>query len=182
VILGAGSAAIGVADMIRAALIDDGLPPEEASRFWFLDDKGLLRRSRTDLTPEQRIYARDDADVQGWSGSGLAEVVRRVKPTALIGLSTAHGAFTEPVVRQMAATCERPVIFPLSNPTSHSEAEPADLAAGRTGRRWSPPARPFRLWKRVAGTSRSRRRTTSMSFPPSAWPRSRAGPRGSPTG
>jgi malate dehydrogenase (oxaloacetate-decarboxylating) len=144
VILGAGSAAIGVADMIRTALIDDGLPPEEAaSRFWFVDDKGLLRRSRTDLTPEQRIYARDDADVQGWSGSGLAEVVRRVKPTALIGLSTAHGAFTEPVVRQMAATCERPVIFPLSNPTSHSEAEPADLARWTDGKALVATGSPF---------------------------------------
>ncbi|MFF1446377.1 NAD-dependent malic enzyme [Streptomyces sp. NPDC058295] len=131
VILGAGSAAVGVADMIRSALVDDGMPrAEAASRFWFVDVDGLLTGSRDGLTDEQRVYARDD-EQESYS---LAEVVDRVEPTVLIGLSTAHGAFTEEIVRRMAASCERPVIFPLSNPTSHAEAEPADLVRWTDGK------------------------------------------------
>jgi malate dehydrogenase (oxaloacetate-decarboxylating) len=144
VILGAGSAAIGVADMIRTAMIEEGLSEDEATaRFWILDVDGLLVRSRTELTPQQRMFARDDSEVNGWDGTGLAEVVRRVGPTALIGLSTAHGAFTEEIVRQMGSTCERPVIFPLSNPTSHSEAEPADLTRWTDGRALIATGSPF---------------------------------------
>ncbi|MER6352490.1 NAD-dependent malic enzyme [Streptomyces sp. NPDC001634] len=144
VVLGAGSAAVGVADMIRAALVDEGLSEAEAAgRFWFVDVDGLLAASRTDLTDEQRVYTRADDEVAGWEGTGLAEVVRRVEPTVLIGLSTAHGAFTEEIVRQMASTCERPVVFPLSNPTSHAEAEPADLARWTDGRALIATGSPF---------------------------------------
>jgi malate dehydrogenase (oxaloacetate-decarboxylating) len=149
VILGAGSAATGVADMIRLALVEDGLTEHEAaSRLWFVDTRGLLLRSRVDVREEMLVYARDPAEIRGWSTSGgcapdLAEVVTRVRPTALIGLSTAGGAFTEAVVRQMAATCVRPVIFPLSNPTSHSEADPADLARWTEGRALIATGSPF---------------------------------------
>ncbi|MFF7795431.1 oxaloacetate-decarboxylating malate dehydrogenase [Streptomyces sp. NPDC007991] len=144
VILGAGSAAIGVAGMIRTAMTEEGLSEDEATaRFWILDVDGLLVRSRTELTPQQREFARDDGEVTGWDGTGLAEVVRRVEPTALIGLSTAHGAFTEKIVRQMGSTCERPVIFPLSNPTSHSEADPADLTRWTDGRALIATGSPF---------------------------------------
>jgi malate dehydrogenase (oxaloacetate-decarboxylating) len=146
VVLGAGSAAIGVADMIRTALVDEGLSEQQAAdRFWFVDVGGLLVRSRSDLTPEQRVYARDDAEVREW-GAGvpdLARVVGEVKPTVLIGLSTAHGAFTEEIVRTMADACDRPVILPLSNPTSHSEAEPADLARWTDGRALIAAGSPF---------------------------------------
>ncbi|MER5716218.1 NAD-dependent malic enzyme [Streptomyces sp. NPDC002132] len=138
VVLGAGSAAVGVADMIRAALEEEGLSADDAvSRFWFVDVDGLLLASRSGLTEEQRTYVRDDDEVGDWDGDGapgLAEVVRRVRPTVLIGLSTAHGAFTEEIVRDMAAGCERPVVFPLSNPTSHAEADPADLARWTDGK------------------------------------------------
>ncbi|MFF7549648.1 NAD-dependent malic enzyme [Streptomyces canus] len=144
VMLGAGSAAIGVCDMIRTAMIEEGLSATEAAaRFWVVDVDGLLVRSRTDLTDEQWLYARDDSDVAGWNGTGLAEVVRRTAPTALIGLSTARGAFTEEVVRQMASTCERPVIFPLSNPTSHAESSPADLDRWTDGRALIATGSPF---------------------------------------
>nr|WSY53866.1 NAD-dependent malic enzyme [Streptomyces sp. NBC_00886] len=149
VVLGAGSAAIGVSDMIRTALVDDGVPPQEAaSRFWVVNSSGLLLQSDPHLTPEQRTYARDDAEVGGWELSeqgvpSLAEVVRQVRPTTLIGLSTAHGAFTEEAVRHMAAGCDRPVIFPLSNPTSHSEADPADLARWTDGRALIATGSPF---------------------------------------
>ncbi|MEU4877646.1 NAD-dependent malic enzyme [Streptomyces sp. NPDC021608] len=140
VILGAGSAAVGVADMIRLALVDEGVPREEAaSRFWFVDVDGLLTASRDGLTDEQRVYARDDEQ----EPHGLAEVVDRVEPTVLIGLSTAHGAFTEDIVRRMAASCERPVVFPLSNPTSHAEADPADLVRWTGGRALIATGSPF---------------------------------------
>ncbi|GAB2826549.1 NAD-dependent malic enzyme [Streptomyces daliensis] len=144
VVLGAGSAAIGVADMIRVALTDDGLSDEEArSRFWFVDVDGVLLRSRDDLTEEQRGYAHEDGETDGWEGTGLDEVVRRVSPTVLIGLSTARGAFTEDIVRHMARTCERPVVFPLSNPTSHAEATPADLARWTDGKALIATGSPF---------------------------------------
>ncbi|GGN19370.1 NAD-dependent malic enzyme [Streptomyces fuscichromogenes] len=144
VVLGAGSAAIGVADMIRTAVIEEGLSAAEAAgRFWVVDIDGLLTRSRTDLTDEQRVYAREDTEATGWNGTSLAEVVRRVAPTALIGLSTAHGAFSEEIVRQMASACERPIIFPLSNPTSHAEADPADLARWTDGRALIATGSPF---------------------------------------
>ncbi|WP_069767940.1 NAD-dependent malic enzyme [Streptomyces sp. LUP30] len=140
VILGAGSAAVGVADMIRIAMVDDGVPEEEAaSRFWFVDVDGLLTGARDGLTDEQRVYARDDEQ----ESYGLAEVVDRTEPTVLIGLSTAHGAFTEEIVRRMAASCDRPVIFPLSNPTSHSEADPADLVRWTDGRALIATGSPF---------------------------------------
>jgi malate dehydrogenase (oxaloacetate-decarboxylating) len=144
VVLGAGSAAIGVADMIRTALVEEGLSEQQAAdRFWFVDIDGLLVSSRTDLTPEQRVYARDDAEVRQWDGRDLAQVVDEVKPTVLIGLSTAHGAFTEEIVRTMAEACDRPVILPLSNPTSNAEAEPADLARWTDGRALIAAGSPF---------------------------------------
>jgi malate dehydrogenase (oxaloacetate-decarboxylating) len=137
VILGAGSAAIGVADEIRHTMVEDGLDPDEARRrFWMVDVDGLLTDDRQDLTAAQRVYARDDAR-DGTTlapAAGLADVVRAVRPTALIGLSTASGAFTEEIVREMAAHVERPIILPLSNPTARSEAAPGDLLRWTDGR------------------------------------------------
>jgi malate dehydrogenase (oxaloacetate-decarboxylating) len=141
VILGGGSAAIGVADMMRGQLAADGVPDDQARRrFFIVDVNGLLTDDRTDLSAEQRRYAQPAAGLAGWARTddvgpaGLADVVANTAPTILIGLSTAAGAFTEPVVRQMAAHTRRPIIFPLSNPTSRSEADPADLARWTGGR------------------------------------------------
>lgn len=140
VFLGAGSAAIGVADYLRAALVQDGLSEAEArSRFWIVDKDGLLHTGRTDLMDEQRIYAQSTERISDWPrtfhGSiGLADVIGQIDATILIGLSTIGGAFTEPIVRQMAGKVERPVILPLSNPTAHSEANPADLLRWTSGR------------------------------------------------
>lgn len=140
VMLGAGSAAIGVADMLRAQVVADGVPDADARRrFFIVDRKGLLTDDRTDLSAAQRVYAQPAGAVSSWklAGAGmpgLADVVTSSDPTILIGLSTAAGAFTEPIVREMAAKNERPIIFPLSNPTSHSEADPADLARWTDGR------------------------------------------------
>ncbi|HJP75243.1 MAG TPA: NAD-dependent malic enzyme [Pseudonocardiaceae bacterium] len=129
IMLGAGSAAIGVADMIRAAMVAEGISDEDAAEnFWVVDINGLLVNSREDLSPEQRRYARDGKAVQ------LDQLVKDVAADVLIGLSTVGGAFTEEIVRTMADKVDRPVIFPLSNPTSHSEADPADLAKWTDGR------------------------------------------------
>jgi malate dehydrogenase (oxaloacetate-decarboxylating) len=149
IFLGAGSASTGVADYLRAALVTEGLSQEEAgSRFWMVDRDGLLHSGRTDLTPEQRIYAQPLSRISSWpdSGSaniGLAEVIHNIRATVLIGLSTSGSAFTEPVVREMAAKVDRPIIFPLSNPTEHSEARPADLYHWTSGRALVATGSPF---------------------------------------
>ncbi|MGP8072198.1 MAG: NAD-dependent malic enzyme [Thermoplasmata archaeon] len=137
VILGAGSAGVGVADAIRGALLQDGVPEREArQRFYLVNRGGLLHTGREDLKNEQKEYARPWDEVASWSRHdprrvNLAEVVHEVHPTVLIGLSTVAGAFDEPLVREMSAGVDRPIIFPLSNPTSKCEAVPEDLV------RWS---------------------------------------------
>jgi malate dehydrogenase (oxaloacetate-decarboxylating) len=140
VMLGAGSAGIGVADMVRRQMAADGVPDGQARcRFFIVDANGLLTEDRSDLSAGQRSYAQPAAALAGWTRTsdgpaGLADVVANTAPTILIGLSTAAGAFTEAIARQMAAHTQRPVIFPLSNPTSRSEADPADLARWTGGR------------------------------------------------
>jgi malate dehydrogenase (oxaloacetate-decarboxylating) len=140
VFLGAGSAAIGVADTLRAEMIFEGLSDAEARRrFWIVDVDGLLVDTRGDLAPEQRVYARSADEVAGLPRThrgaiGLADVIQGVEATVLIGLSTAAGAFTEPIVRAMAGKTPRPVIFPLSNPTARAEAKPEDLIKWTDGR------------------------------------------------
>jgi malate dehydrogenase (oxaloacetate-decarboxylating) len=150
VIFGAGTAGTGIADQLTAAMLADGLSEDQArQRFWAIDRAGLLTTATTGLGAAQRRYARPDAEVAGWQrdgspgGTGLAEVVRRVHPTILIGTSTQAGAFTEPVVRDMAAHCARPVILPMSNPTALSEAVPADLIRWTDGRALVATGSPF---------------------------------------
>jgi len=140
VFLGAGSAAVGVADYLRAAMQDEGLSDAEArKRFWLVDKDGLLHSGRSDLSPAQKVYAQTLDVVGGWPRTaggniGLADVIGKVDATILIGLSTVGGAFTEPIVREMARKVRRPIIFPLSNPTDRSEATPADLMHWTKGR------------------------------------------------
>jgi malate dehydrogenase (oxaloacetate-decarboxylating) len=149
VFLGAGSASTGVADYLRAALVAEGLSEEEArSRFWMVDMHGLLNSGRTDLTPEQHIYAQPMSRVSSWpraSGAnfGLADIIHNARATILIGLSTIGSAFTEPIVREMAGKVDRPIIFPLSNPTDRSEAHPEDLYRWTDGRVLTATGSPF---------------------------------------
>jgi malate dehydrogenase (oxaloacetate-decarboxylating) len=141
VIFGAGTAGVGIADQIRAVMINDGLSTEEATRlFWCVDVEGLLVDNMADLRDFQQPYARPRSEVSAWKHNGshrqidLAEVVANVHPTILVGTSTAGGAFTEPIIREMAAHVDRPMIFALSNPTERIEAVPADLIAWTDGR------------------------------------------------
>jgi malate dehydrogenase (oxaloacetate-decarboxylating) len=150
VIFGSGTAGIGIADQLRDAMTGDGLHPAAArARLWCLDRYGLLTDDMTGLRDFQVSYARPAAEVRDWpghgtpSGIGLAEVVGRVHPTILIGTSTQHGAFTEPIVREMAAHVDRPVILPMSNPTTLSEATPPDLLAWTGGRALIATGSPF---------------------------------------
>ncbi|WP_433414024.1 NAD-dependent malic enzyme [Microtetraspora malaysiensis] len=138
VVFGAGTAGIGIADQLRSAMVRDGLDPDTATRrIWPVDKQGLLLDDMTGLRDFQTPYARPAEEARDWKrdgGIGLLEVVERVKPTMLLGTSTAHGAFTEQVVRAMAAGVDRPVIFPISNPTERIEAMPADLLRWTDGR------------------------------------------------
>jgi len=149
VMLGAGSAGIGVADGLRAAMKGEGLSEEEArGRFWVVDKDGLLHTGRKDLTAEQSAYAQPESRVSGWPRTsdghiGLADVIGAIKATVLIGLSTVGGAFTEGIVREMAGKVERPIIFPLSNPTSRSEATAEDLIRWTDGRALVASGSPF---------------------------------------
>ncbi|HXI19762.1 MAG TPA: NAD-dependent malic enzyme, partial [Gemmatimonadales bacterium] len=128
--LGAGSAATGIADLIVAALVRDGLPQAEARRrCWFVDRGGLVVASRTDLAAYKRPYAHETSHA-----AGLLPAVEQLRPTALVGVSAQGGGFPEEVVRAMSRINTRPIIFPLSNPTSQSECTAAEAYRWSDGR------------------------------------------------
>ena len=139
VVVGFGSAGLGITNLLAQFLRDTGLSDQEArSRFYAIDRYGLVTQNGMDVHPEQLPYARNEAEVQGWGQTNgeiaLLDVVRNAKPSVLIGVSGQAGAFTEQAVREMAKHTARPVIFPLSNPTSRSEATPHDLLNWTEGR------------------------------------------------
>ena len=147
VVFGAGTAGIGIADQVRDAMVRLGLSNEEANRrFWCIDRNGLLTDNMDDLLDFQRPYARKKSEVEQWTQSetiGLAEVVKHAQPTILIGTSTVAGAFTEEIVKEMAAHVARPIILPMSNPTPLAEAKPADLISWTEGRALVATGSPF---------------------------------------
>ena len=139
VVFGAGTAGVGIADQIHAAMVRDGASPEQAARqVWLIDKQGLLTSDMPDLRDFQKPYARDPKEVKGWASRGraigLPDVVKHARPTVLLGTSTVHGAFTREVIETMSAAVERPIVFPISNPTSKIEAMPADVIAWSKGR------------------------------------------------
>jgi malate dehydrogenase (oxaloacetate-decarboxylating) len=149
VFFGAGAAGIGVADYLREAMVQSGLPADEArKRVWIVNRGGVLHSGRKDLSPEQRVYAQEVERFASWQRKpdgkiDLETVVKNVRATILIGLSTLRDAFTESIVREMASKVERPIIFPLSNPTDRSEAVPADLLRWTDGRALFATGSPF---------------------------------------
>jgi len=164
IIFGGGTAGVGIADQIHDQMTRNGLDPAQATRqVWIVDLPGLLTDDMLNgMLDYQRPYVRPAAEVTDWEKSpvqidpaaavrwpemaalqqarqdsgiiGLQTVVEKVKPTILIGTSTTHGAFTQDVVEAMSAGVSRPVIFPLSNPTSKIEAFPADIISWSKGR------------------------------------------------
>ena len=164
IVFGGGTAGVGIADQVRDQIVGDGVEQAEATRrIWIVDLPGLLTDDMGDgLIDYQRPYARLAAEATGWgrtpvqvdpsaaqrwpqmaalrqqrATSGIIDlltVVRQVKPTILIGTSTAHRAFTREIVEAMSAAADRPVIFPISNPTSRIEAMPSDIITWSKGR------------------------------------------------
>lgn len=118
VIAGAGSAGIGVAQVLKQAMMEQGRTEEEALKtFFVVDQDGLLGTDRVDeLSPEQAEFVRDED-----GGLPLLEVIRKYKPTMLLGMTAVGGLFKENMIKEMAASCDRPIIFPLSNPTVKAE-------------------------------------------------------------
>lgn len=140
VMLGAGSAGVGIAGQLIKAIVATGVSEADARRnFYVIDRDGLLHEGRADLDEIHLPLAQKPTDLAGWdcdtSGSiSFADVVRNAKPTVLVGATGQTGAFTESIIRDMASHTERPIIFPLSNPTSRAEATPSDLMKWTDGR------------------------------------------------
>jgi malate dehydrogenase (oxaloacetate-decarboxylating) len=138
-VFGAGTAGVGIADQLRDAMIRDGASAGQATaQVWLVDKQGLLTSDMTGLRDYQEPYARDPAEVKGWAADGgaisLLDTVRHAAPTILLGTSTAHGAFTQDVIEAMSTAVDRPIVFPISNPTSRIEAMPADVIAWSQGK------------------------------------------------
>ncbi len=133
---GAGTAGIGIAKMLCDELVRNGLGEEEArKRLYLVDKQGLLFKDTEGLTPGQKMFARDRSEfAESKKLIDLESVVKTIHPTVMIGTSTKPGAFTETIVREMSAYTERPVIFPLSNPTRLAEAKAEDLLKWTDGR------------------------------------------------
>ncbi|MFN5194664.1 MAG: oxaloacetate-decarboxylating malate dehydrogenase [Cyanobacteriota bacterium] len=148
VIFGAGTAGCGIAERLVRLLVAAGLEEAEAvARIWAIDRHGLVHHGQASLPPAAARYARSAAEVADWTTGardiGLLEVVRRVRPSVLIGTSTVAGAFSREVVEAMVRGCGRPLILPLSNPTALAEATPADLLAWSGGRALVATGSPF---------------------------------------
>lgn len=151
VIFGAGTAGLGIASLVRDTMLRTGQHETEAEtyrRFWSIGINGLYLEGQPGLHEFQRPWARSRDDVADWDVADpehitLQDVIRHVRPTILLGTSTRGGAFTEEIVREMAEHCARPIIFPLSNPTSRAEATPANLINWTDGRALIATGSPF---------------------------------------
>jgi malate dehydrogenase (oxaloacetate-decarboxylating) len=147
--LGAGSAGCGIAEQMIACMVREGITETEArSRFFMVARPGLLHDGMSGLSPAQQKLVQPLEHVREWAGDAAAgisllEVVQQAKPTILVGVSAQPGMFTEEIVKTMAAYASRPMIFPLSNPTSRAEAVPQDLLRWTDGRALLATGSPF---------------------------------------
>lgn len=170
VIHGAGTAGTGIAALLASAMTRQGLTAEEAhGRVWGLASHGLLREGIS-MRNFQEPLARSDRELASWRPEivgryELADVVHHVRPTVLIGCSSRPGAFTEPIVREMAAHCEHPVIMPLSNPTDRAEATPPDLIDWTDGRAMVVTGSPFAPVERGGVRHRIAQANNALVFP-----------------
>lgn len=145
-LFGAGTAGTGIGDQIADAIaVESNKSADEARKqIWCVDKPGLLLESHKDkLTPAQHPYAKPDSEWNDKDHSSLLEVIKAVKPHILIGTSTKPGAFTEEAIKEMASHVDRPIIFPLSNPTKLHEAQPGDLFKWTDGKALIATGSPF---------------------------------------
>jgi malate dehydrogenase (oxaloacetate-decarboxylating) len=168
---GAGSAGIGIIDLLVSAMKQQGLSEEQArSRIYAFNRYGLLVEGARGIKESQRHLVRNRADIAGWQLEGgqdvsLPDVVRNAKVTVLAGVSAQTGAFTEEVVREMARHTIRPIIFPLSNPTSQAEATPEDILRWTEGRALVGTGSPFPPVEMAGRTMRVSQVNNSFIFP-----------------
>ncbi len=170
-ILGGGSAGTGIADLIKRAMVEQGLSEEEAcSRFYIVDRFGLLTEETADLETFQLPFVQRKAVVAGWqlddaSSVSLLDVMRNAHPTVLVGVSGQAGLFSEEVIREMASHVERPIVFPLSNPTACIEASPADVVEWSDGRAVVGTGSPFAPFEYKGRTYHFAQTNNSYIFP-----------------
>ena len=146
VILGAGTAGIGITEQLFSAMCRQGIDQEAARRqFWLIDREGLLLENSPELKSFQAIFARPNDEASLWPADGrdLLSVVKAVKPTILVGCSTVRGAFTEEVIRTMTKQVAQPIIFPLSNPNENCEALPEHVISWSNGKALIATGSPF---------------------------------------
>ena len=171
VILGAGSSAIGICDQIVAAMLHAGYSEDDAKQsLWLVDSKGLVYKERYRLEASKQKYAQPIERIVEWkvadrSNLTLSEVVQNLHPTVLIGTSAQPGAFSEDIIREMAAHVDRPVIFPISNPTSKCEATPSDLLEWTDGRALIATGSPFLPLSRAGRLIRIGQCNNAFIFP-----------------
>lgn len=148
-LLGAGSAGCGISEQLVHAMMNQGLSEEEArSRFYLVDRYGLLYDEMTDLLPFQKGFVRSSTSLQNWKLEKkgeitLTDVINNAQPTILLGVSGQPNQFKEAMIKTMLSYCERPIIFPLSNPTSRAEAIPQDLLNWTAGKALIATGSPF---------------------------------------
>ncbi|EPD33412.1 MULTISPECIES: NAD-dependent malic enzyme [Propionimicrobium] len=170
VINGAGSAGIGIANQLVNVMMTEGISEKEArSKFWGLSSRGLLVEDGV-LRDFQAPFARSREEVSGWDVENprkitLAEVVENTQPTILIGTSAQAGAFTEKIVKKMAEKVERPIIMPLSNPTTKAEATPEDLINWTDGRALIATGSPFNPVEYKSTTFHIAQANNALVFP-----------------
>jgi malate dehydrogenase (oxaloacetate-decarboxylating) len=168
VMVGAGSAGVGIARLLLQVMRDEGASEDEARAQFFMTDKdGLLTDDRTGLDAGQTLFARARAALEGWPDGaiGLQDTIERAQATILIGVSGQGGLFTEQAIRAVAKTCDRPIIFPLSNPTSHAEATPEQIMDWTDGRALVSTGSPFPPLKRDGSEKRVDQTNNAYIFP-----------------
>jgi malate dehydrogenase (oxaloacetate-decarboxylating) len=149
IIFGAGTAGVGIANQICAAIVKEGVDEATARKcFWLIDKQGLLTKAIKDATTGQSQYLRENSEIEKWqvtdrNNISLLEVVKNVHPTILIGCSGRGGAFTEEVIKAMAQQAEHPIIMPLSNPTEKCEAIPENIVNWTNGKALIATGSPF---------------------------------------
>ncbi len=140
VVYGAGSAGTGISQQIVEAMMKQGLTSKQAhQQFWLIDKQGLLTEGDVNLTHAQKPFARAKSEMATWGFQGgdypsLTDTVKKISPTVLIGCSAQTGAFSQDIIQNMAKSCQRPIVFPLSNPDEKCEAKPEDILVWSEGR------------------------------------------------